>query len=46
VISSVWLGVFSAYIAIQGFFHIFAPQPRQMEEPAPALIAQEATVQQ
>ncbi|HYN16099.1 MAG TPA: hypothetical protein VES66_09980 [Terriglobales bacterium] len=46
VVCSVCLGIFSAYIAIQGFFHIFTRQPSQVEEPAPALITQEATLQQ
>ena len=46
VVSSVSLGVYSAYIAVLGFFHIFTRQPSQADEPVPALIAQEATVQQ
>jgi hypothetical protein len=46
VVSSVCLGILSAYIAIQGFFHIFTRQPQQTEEAVPALISHEATVQQ
>jgi hypothetical protein len=46
VVSSVSLGVVSAYVAIQGILRTFAHHPRQAEEPASTLIAQEATVQQ
>jgi len=46
VVSSVCLGVVSAYAAIRGILHTFARHPPQVEEPAPALIAEEATVQQ
>jgi len=46
VTSSVCLGVASAYAAIQGILHTFARQTRQVDEPAPALIAQEAASQQ
>ncbi|HVP53131.1 MAG TPA: hypothetical protein VMT05_13520 [Terriglobales bacterium] len=46
VTSSVGLGVISAWAAIQGILHAFARRPRRAEEPAPALITQEATIQQ
>jgi hypothetical protein len=46
VASSVSLGVASAYAAIQGILRTFAHHPRQVEEPASALITQQATVQQ
>jgi hypothetical protein len=46
VVSSVCLGVGSAYAAIQGVLRTFAHHPQQVEESAPALIAHEAPVQQ
>ena len=50
IILSVFLGVISAYGAIQGILQVFAQQPRPLpqpeEEPLPALVAQEAAVQQ
>jgi len=46
VVSSVGLGVVSAYAAIQGILQAFAQRPRPQEEPSTALLGQEATVQQ
>jgi len=46
VVTSVSLGIISAYAAIHGILHIFARQPRHQEEQAAPLIAQEATLQQ
>jgi len=46
VISSVGLGVVSAYGAIQGILQVFAQHPHPQEEPLTALVAQEATAQQ
>jgi len=45
---SVFLGVLSAYGAIQGILQIFAqhPEPQPQGESLPALVAQEAAVQQ
>jgi len=52
IILSVFLGVIAAYGTIQGILQVFAqqPQPRPLpqpqEESLPALVAQEAAVQQ
>jgi hypothetical protein len=45
VIFSLSLGVISAYAAIHGILHAFAHRPRLQEEPVPALLSQEATLQ-
>ncbi len=46
VISSLFFGVISAYAAIHGILYAFAHRPQAQEEPGPALIAQEAGLQQ
>jgi len=50
IILSVFLGVISAYGTIQGILQVFArsprPLPQPQEESLPALVAQEAAVQQ
>jgi len=46
VTSAVCLGVVAAYAAVQAVLHTFARQPRPAEESSPALVTQEATIQQ
>lgn len=46
VVTSFCIGILSAYAAIQAVLHVFARQPNETPEPAPALLGQEATVEQ